>query len=196
MLWSFLEKVLHAIFLIHDFMVNQPLVSLTLTQIVIFVAMCIWFCCRRNRATHLREAAEAKAASAPTVRVHVEVSGVSVPGDRKSPEPAEVPKTDPNLNLPQQATDGDTSENEPDPTAAPSSAVPGTGQPSAPLRTPDLPPIRDPDERRFVFVTASRGYAFHRVRECLQLKCAKRILRYSKREAMRRGYQPCKVCGG
>ena len=33
-------------------------------------------------------------------------------------------------------------------------------------------------------------------RECPQLKCAKRVLRYSKREAMRRGYQPCKVCGG
>ena len=84
MLWSFLEEVLHAIFLIHDFMVNYPQVSLTLTQIVIFVAMCICFCCSRNRATHLRKTAEAKAASAPTVRVHVEVSGVSVPGDRKS----------------------------------------------------------------------------------------------------------------
>ena len=189
MLWSFLEKVLHAIFLIHDFMVNHPQVSLTLIQIVIFVAMCICFCCRRNRATQLRETAEAKAGSAPTVRVHVEVSGVSVP------KPAEIP-TDPNLNLPQQATDGDASEDEPDPTAGPSSAAPGTDQPSAPLRTPDLPPIRDPDEHCFVFVTASRGYAFHRVRGCPQLKCAKRVLRYSKREAMRRGYQPCKVCGG
>ena len=85
MLWSFLERVLHAIFLIHDFMVNHPQASLILAQSTILVMICICFCCRRSRASQLRETAETGAASAPTVSVHIKVGGVSVPGDRISP---------------------------------------------------------------------------------------------------------------
>ena len=197
MLWSFLERVLHAIFLIHDFMVNHPQASLILAQSTILVMLCICFCCRRSRASQLRETAEAGAASAPTVSVHIKVVGVSVPGDRIGPEPAEIPRSDPSLNLQPQATKGDTSDDESDPTAAPSSAVPGTTQPILEQcdASPEAP-ARDPQGHRIVFATASRGYAFHSVRECPKLKCAKQVLRYSRREAMRRGYQPCKVCGG
>ena len=153
----------------------------------------------------------------PKVEVNVVVDRPVGVGDRDKPEPAEIPNPD----LPQQENEGD--DDQPDPTAASSSApanaapvsastswneveanlnawlrenaLPMLEQCNAPPRTPEHPSVRDPAENHVVFVTASRGYAFHRTRECPKLRCAKRILRYSKREAIRRGFKPCKECG-
>ena len=215
-LLSWIGEWLTVVFLVcADLIENHPTCAMLFGQFVMLVflicAMC--FCQSRRRC----EPRACENTQVPKVEVNVVVDKSSLISDRDKPEPAEIP----NLDLPQRENEED--DDQPDPTAASSSAPPNAAQPSAstswneveanlnawlrenalpileqcnaPPRTPDHPSVRDPEGNHVVFVTASRGYAFHRARECPKLRCAKRILRYTKREAIRRGFKPCKECG-